>query len=198
MSWLSKGIKAVAKVAGPLLPIAGLALGGLGLAGVGPLSGMLGGVLGGGGSAAAAGGASAGGGFLSSIGGVSNALQVGGKLLGAVGSQQEGQAGYEAGMANAATIEARTKIQGVLQARQAYQSQGTTVAQYGAAGLAQSGSVGDVIRQNARDAAFDAASIQAQGGAEAAAAKAGAKQSKKAGNINALGGIISAGAQLFG
>ena len=121
-----------------------------------------------------------------------------GSLLGGIGGKQAADAQASADQANAAVIENRTQVELTQQQRRAYQSQGTTAAQFGSAGLVQTGSVGDVMRMNARNAAFDAASIQTQGALEANAARMAGKSASAQGTGSLISGGIKAASKLFG
>lgn len=123
-------------------------------------------------------------------------LGLGASLIGGIGKRKAAKAEAEAARLNAQQIEERSGIEQVLRGREGTREAGTIAASAGASGLDLAGSAAEILRESARNTAFDIQSIQKQRGLQAKALRKGAKASSAAGNI-ALGGSIIGGASDF-
>lgn len=85
----------------------------------------------------------------------------------------------------------------MLRERAATSEVGTINANAGASGLALGGSVADVLRMSARNAAFDIASIKKQGELERQVTLLGGKAAKAAGNIGAIDTLVGTASDIL-
>lgn len=99
---------------------------------------------------------------------------------------------------NAQQVRERAVIESTLRTRQGAREAGSIATAAGAGGLVGSGSVVDILRESARNTAFDLSTIKTQSELEAQALLLGGRASKAAGNIGFLGGGFDAGSILFG
>ena len=124
------------------------------------------------------------------------------KAAGAEASSYEAQA--QAADVNRGFIQKRTAMELLLQGRQGIQAEGATRAAIGASGFTGGGSAGDILRQSARDIAFDAESIRVAGEAaseqerlKALGYRSAARGARTAGTIGAVGALLDTGADIF-
>lgn len=125
-------------------------------------------------------------------------LGVAGGILGGIGKRKQRRAEARAAEANAEIVRERTELESTLSRRKAIQAEGQTQSGFGVAGVQRAGSVDDILRQGARDAALELGSIQRAGQLEEKALRLGAKSSRRAGNFALAGGVIRGVGSLFG
>lgn len=131
-------------------------------------------------------------------GGLSLALTAGAIGLEAYGAHKEGQAQAKVANTNATIADERRDIQATMQRRAGINAMGETLTGFGNAGVQRSGTVLDVLAQNARDSAFDAATIQRLGDLEVGSLRSQAKRAKTASYMNAASALISGVAGAYG
>lgn len=125
------------------------------------------------------------------------ALGAAGGLLGAFGKRKAARAEAEAYRINAQQIRERAGIETTLRERQGLREAGSIAAGAGANGLNIAGSAADILRESARNQAFDIQSIKSQSELEAKAAERGAKAAKAAGTLGFIGGVANTAASLL-
>jgi len=130
-----------------------------------------------------------------------------GKKKGASAEAAALEAQAKAADVNRGFLERRLETELLLKGREGVAATGATSAAIGASGFTggAAGGFGDILRQNARDIAFDTESIRFAGEAaieqerlKAQGFRAGAKGAKFAGNIGFAGGVIDAATVLLG
>lgn len=121
-----------------------------------------------------------------------------GSLLGGFGRRKAGRAEAKAAVLNAQQVRERATIESTLRTRSGAREAGSIATAAGASGLLGGGSVADILRESARNTAFDLNTIQTQSELEAKAILLGGKAAKTAGNIGFLGGALDAGSILLG
>lgn len=121
-----------------------------------------------------------------------------GSIIGGFGKRKAGQAEAKAAELNAQQIEERAKIETTLRERAGIREVGQIATAAGASGLAGGGSAADILRESARNTAFDLATIRTQSELEAKVTRLGGKAAKQAGNIGFASGILGAGERIFG
>lgn len=114
-----------------------------------------------------------------------------GGLIGAFGKKKAGKAEYEAAKINAQQVRERAAIETTLRERAGAREAGTIAANAGASGLAGGGSSADILRESARNLAYDVNTIKTQSELEAEGILKGGKAAKSAGNIGFLSGVGS-------
>jgi DNA invertase Pin-like site-specific DNA recombinase len=118
-------------------------------------------------------------------------LGIAGGLMKAFGQKKQAKAQAKAEKLNAELIRERTKVELTLAKRAGIKGIGATRADYGAAGLKQLGSAGDVLRESARDIAAQLASIKKLGKLEEQMHLQAAKAATAGGTLGMIGGILS-------
>ena len=121
-----------------------------------------------------------------------------GKLFGGSSRKKEAKAAAEAAKLNAEQVAERAKIETTLREREGQREAGSIAAAAGASGLAGGGSAADVLRESARNKAFDLQSIKTLSDKEIEIRMQEAKSLKKAGNRSFIGGAIDAASFLLG
>lgn len=125
-------------------------------------------------------------------------LKVLGGLLGGVGKKAEAKANAQAATLNAEQIRKRTEIDTTLRERSGVRELGSIKTAAGGSGLAGGGSAASILRESARNTAFDVYSIKTEGDLARRAKLAEAKGFKRAGNIGLFGGVLDAATTLLG
>jgi hypothetical protein len=120
-----------------------------------------------------------------------------GSLLGGFGKKKSADATARGAAQNAQLVRERGRIEGILQEREGIKATGATKADFAASGLTLGGSAADVLRESARDIAFDAQNIKRLTNLEAEVFDAQAGAAKTAGKIGAVGGILGAVGKFF-
>lgn len=120
-------------------------------------------------------------------------------MIGGFGKKKAGAAEAEAARLNAQQVRERADIETTLRDRAAVREAGAIAANAGASGLSGTGggSAADILRESARNAAFDVQSIKRQSALEASALEKGGKAAKRAGNIGFLQGGLDAASILL-
>lgn len=121
-----------------------------------------------------------------------------GALIGGIGKKKAGKAQAEAAKLNAQQVRERAAIETTLRTREGFREAGSIQAAAGAGGTTGGGSAADILRESARNAAFDVQTIKSQSALEADAFELGGKAAKKAGNIGFLGGALDSASILLG
>lgn len=121
-----------------------------------------------------------------------------GGLFGGSAKKREAKAAAEAARLNAQQIRERVGIETTLRERTGAREAGTITANAGASGLAGGGSAADILRESARNTAFDINTIKTQGELEAKVREREAAGFKAAGKRSFLGGVLDAAGTLLG
>lgn len=121
-----------------------------------------------------------------------------GKLFGGHSRKKEAQAAAEAAKLNAQQVRERAAIETTLRERSGIREAGAINAAAGASGLAGGGSAADILRESARNTAFDLQTIKSQSELEAKIREREAAGYKAAGKRELVGGILDAGSFLLG
>ncbi len=125
-------------------------------------------------------------------------LGAGASLFGGAGKRRAARAQAEAAELNAEQVEQSAEIRTTLREREGAREVGTIQANAGASGVEIAGSAEAIIRESARNTAFDVSSIGSQSALEAKALRRGAKASRAGGNLAFLGSAFTAGSILAG
>lgn len=125
-------------------------------------------------------------------------LSVLGGVIGAFGKKKEGAAQAEAAKLNAEQIRKRAEIDTTLRTRAGTRELGSINTAAGGSGLAGGGSAADILRESARNTAFDVLSIKTESDLARRAKLAEAKGAKTAGKIGFAGGLLGAASTLLG
>lgn len=134
--------------------------------------------------------------FIAGIG-LGTALGAIGKIFGGFGARKRARAAAKAAELNAQQILARAETETVLREREGIREAGAIRAAAGASGLEGGGSAADILRESARNLAFDVASIREQADLQARALRQQAKAGRRAGNLAFAGGFLDAATLIF-
>ena len=124
-------------------------------------------------------------------------FSAGSALIGGASRRRARRAQARAARLNARQVRERTEIQSTLRQREGTREAGRISAAAGASNLA-GGSAADILRESARNTAFDVASIESQGELQAQVFEQEARGAQRSGNLAALGSAFTAGAILLG
>ena len=127
----------------------------------------------------------------------SQVLSAGGKALEGYQLQQQGKANARTLQAQARQVATGTGMEEAKLRRQQAQEIASQVASIGGRGIAPSGSIVDVIRQNAANAEMDALTLRYRGDIERAGLQAQSRMAAYQGNQQMAGGLIGAGTKLL-
>lgn len=127
----------------------------------------------------------------------SQALSAGGKVLEGYQLQQQGKANARVLQAQASQIATATGMEEAKLRRQQAQELAAQVASIGGRGIAPSGSVIDVIRQNAENAEMDALTLRYRGDIERAGLQAQSRMAAYEGRQQMAAGLAGAGSKLL-
>ncbi len=108
-------------------------------------------------------------------------------------AKREARAQAEAARFNASIVREQTATDLLVSGRQGIQSLGATRADIGGAGLTAGGSAADVLRQSARDIAFEQQTIQRQGDLQAQRFEMGATSALERGKRQGRAALIQGG-----
>lgn len=120
------------------------------------------------------------------------------KIFGGNSERKQYRAQAQAKELNAQLVDKRTDVEKTLRAREGVKEAGTISADTGAQGVNLAGSAADILRESARNTAYDVNSIGEQGALEANVLRAEAGGLRKAGKRSFIGGLIGGAADILG
>ena len=121
-----------------------------------------------------------------------------GAVFGGIGKSKQQKAAAEAATLNAQQIRERAAIETTLRQRAGTREAGSINAAAGASGLAGGGSASDILRESARNTAFDVSTIKTQSELEAKVREREAAGARSAAKTSILGGALDAASLLIG
>lgn len=121
-----------------------------------------------------------------------------GSIFGGASKRKAARAQAKASRLNAQQVRERTEIEATLRERRGEREAGSINSAAGASGLSGGGSASDILRESARNTAFDLNTIRTQGALQAEVHELEAKGAKSAGNRALLGGALGAASILIG